>query len=110
MVSRRVRREPLFGMMQCRAAASEDHLPAANVVPARAFHPPDIVLLRNGDLLCGFREGPEHVSNYGQLVIVRSRDGGVLSTPNFSGSPPALREALTERITSDFDSRTSLVK
>jgi sialidase-1 len=39
-------------------------------------HVPDLLLLRNGDLLCAFREATEHLSNDGRIVMVRSRDGG----------------------------------
>jgi sialidase-1 len=39
-------------------------------------HVPDLVQLRNGDLLVAIREATEHLSNDGQLIMVRSRDGG----------------------------------
>ncbi len=39
-------------------------------------HPPDVVLLQNGDLLAGFREATEHLSLDGTIITVRSRDGG----------------------------------
>lgn len=42
----------------------------------RHVHPPDLELLANGDLLVCFREASEHISNDGQIVTVRSTDGG----------------------------------
>lgn len=42
----------------------------------RHIHPPDVELLANGDLLVCFREASEHLSCDGQIVTVRSADGG----------------------------------
>lgn len=39
-------------------------------------HVPDVLRLRNGDMLCAFREATEHLSNDGRIVMVRSRNGG----------------------------------
>ena len=39
-------------------------------------HPPDVLLLQNGDLLAALREATEHLSNDGRIVMVRSTDGG----------------------------------
>jgi hypothetical protein len=39
-------------------------------------HPPDVLLLQNGDLLACFREATEHIAVDGKIVMVRSRDGG----------------------------------
>ncbi|MBM4460955.1 MAG: exo-alpha-sialidase [Chloroflexi bacterium] len=39
-------------------------------------HVPDLVQLQNGDLLVAIREATEHLSNDGQLITVRSKDGG----------------------------------
>lgn len=57
-------------------------------------HPPDVLLLQNGDLLVAFREASEHLSLDGKLVTVRSCDGG-----KTWGGRQVLRE------TSDTDER-----
>ena len=53
---------------------------------------------------CSPSESPQDRSH----PATRSRDGGVLSMPNFSCSPPALSDALTARRYSDRDSSTSV--
>lgn len=42
----------------------------------RHVHPADLIKLQNGELLVTFREGTEHISNDGDVVMLRSRDGG----------------------------------
>lgn len=42
----------------------------------RHLHPADLIKLRNGDLLLLTREGFEHYSNDGDVVMLRSKDGG----------------------------------
>jgi sialidase-1 len=39
-------------------------------------HVPNVVQLKSGDILVAFREGMEHISDDGRLVLVRSRDRG----------------------------------
>ena len=55
-------------------------------------HVPDLVQLRNGDLLVATREATEHLSNDGQVVIVRSKDGG-----KTWGEHQVLRECSADR-------------
>jgi hypothetical protein len=43
----------------------------------RHVHPPDVLLLDNGDLLVAFREAREHLASGGRIVTVRSTDGGL---------------------------------
>ncbi|MGB7158812.1 MAG: sialidase family protein [Tepidisphaeraceae bacterium] len=42
----------------------------------RHLHPADLIRLKNGELLLLTREGTEHISNDGDVVMVRSKDGG----------------------------------
>ena len=42
----------------------------------RHLHPADLVLLRNGELLLMAREGAEHISNDGDVILLRSNDRG----------------------------------
>lgn len=42
----------------------------------RHIHPADIIKLKNGDILLLTREATEHFSNDGDIVMVRSKDGG----------------------------------
>lgn len=42
----------------------------------RHLHPADIIALQNGELLVLTREATEHYSNDGDVVMVRSKDGG----------------------------------
>lgn len=42
----------------------------------RHFHPADIIKLQNGDLLVTSREATEHFANDGDVVMLRSTDGG----------------------------------
>ena len=42
----------------------------------RHVHPADLIKLKNGELLLMWREGTEHVSVDGDVVMVRSKDGG----------------------------------
>ena len=42
----------------------------------RHEHPADLIKLQNGDLLIMFREGTEHISVDGDVVMLRSKDGG----------------------------------
>lgn len=42
----------------------------------RHVHPADLIKLKNGDLLMLTREATEHYSNDGEVVMVRSKDGG----------------------------------
>lgn len=43
----------------------------------RHEHPADLIALRNGELLLMFREGTEHISDDGDVVLLRSKDGGL---------------------------------
>ena len=42
----------------------------------RHLHPADLVQLRNGELLMMTSEATEHISNDGDVVMLRSKDGG----------------------------------
>jgi sialidase-1 len=42
----------------------------------RHLHPADLIKLRNNELLLMTREGAEHISNDGDIVMLRSTDGG----------------------------------
>jgi hypothetical protein len=42
----------------------------------RHLHPADLIALRSGELLLLTREGTEHLSNDGDVILVRSKDGG----------------------------------
>ena len=42
----------------------------------RHVHPADLIKLQNGELLILWREGTEHISNDGDVVLLRSKDGG----------------------------------
>jgi sialidase-1 len=42
----------------------------------RHVHPADLIKLQNGDLLLMWREATEHISNDGEVVMIRSKDGG----------------------------------
>lgn len=42
----------------------------------RHLHPADIIKLKNGDILLMMREATEHYANDGDVVMVRSKDGG----------------------------------
>jgi hypothetical protein len=42
----------------------------------RHVHPADLIPLKNGDLLLTTREASEHISRDGDVVMLRSRDGG----------------------------------
>jgi hypothetical protein len=42
----------------------------------RHLHPADLIHLRNGDLLVMAREGTEHISNDGDVILLRSKDQG----------------------------------
>src|SRR5262249_26967960 len=42
----------------------------------RHLHPADLIPLKNGDLLLTTREASEHISRDGDVVMLRSRDGG----------------------------------
>jgi sialidase-1 len=42
----------------------------------RHLHPADLVQLQNGELLMMTREATEHISNDGDVVMLRSKDGG----------------------------------
>lgn len=42
----------------------------------RHLHPADVVKLRNGDILMMTREASEHYANDGDVVMLRSKDGG----------------------------------
>ena len=49
------------------------------VIYANGFrheHPADLIQLKNGDILMMTREGTEHISDDGEVVMVRSKDGG----------------------------------
>lgn len=43
----------------------------------RHLHPADLIKLRDGDLLLMAREGTEHISNDGDVIMLRSKDGGL---------------------------------
>jgi len=40
------------------------------------LHPADLIALQNGEILIMAREGTEHISNDGDVIMLRSRDGG----------------------------------
>lgn len=42
----------------------------------RHLHPADLIKLKNGDILMMTREATEHFSNDGEVVMLRSKDGG----------------------------------
>jgi sialidase-1 len=42
----------------------------------RHLHPADLIALQNGELLLTTREGSEHISRDGEVILVRSTDGG----------------------------------
>jgi len=42
----------------------------------RHLHPADLIALKNGELLLLTREGTEHISVDGDVILVRSKDGG----------------------------------
>lgn len=42
----------------------------------RHLHPADLIKLRNGDILMMAREATEHFANDGDVVMLRSKDGG----------------------------------
>lgn len=42
----------------------------------RHLHPADIIALQNGELLVTAREGSEHISRDGDVILLRSRDQG----------------------------------
>jgi hypothetical protein len=42
----------------------------------RHLHPADLIPLRNGELLVTAREGTEHIAVDGDVIMLRSRDGG----------------------------------
>jgi sialidase-1 len=42
----------------------------------RHLHPADLIRLRDGELLIMAREGAEHISNDGDVIMLRSRDNG----------------------------------
>lgn len=42
----------------------------------RHLHPADLIRLKNGELLMMTREATEHISNDGDVVLLRSKDGG----------------------------------
>ncbi|GAA4749676.1 sialidase family protein [Flavisolibacter ginsenosidimutans] len=42
----------------------------------RHLHPADIIKLKNGEILLMTREGTEHISNDGDVIMLRSKDGG----------------------------------
>lgn len=42
----------------------------------RHLHPADLVKLQNGELLLTTREATEHIANDGDVIMLRSRDGG----------------------------------
>ena len=42
----------------------------------RHVHPADLIRLKNGELLMMWREATEHISNDGEVVMIRSKDGG----------------------------------
>lgn len=42
----------------------------------RHVHPADLIKLQNGEVLMMWREGTEHISDDGDVVMLRSKDGG----------------------------------
>ncbi|HVJ68838.1 MAG TPA: sialidase family protein, partial [Caulifigura sp.] len=42
----------------------------------RHLHPADLIRCKNGDLLLMSREGTEHISNDGDVIMLRSKDNG----------------------------------
>lgn len=40
------------------------------------YHPPSLTVLRSGEVIITVREGSDHLSNDGRIVLFRSRDGG----------------------------------
>lgn len=42
----------------------------------RHLHPADLIALKNGELLLTTREGTEHIARDGDVIMLRSRDGG----------------------------------
>lgn len=42
----------------------------------RHLHPADLIRLRNGDILVTAREATEHIARDGDVIMLRSRDGG----------------------------------
>ncbi|MFN0168314.1 MAG: sialidase family protein [Bryobacteraceae bacterium] len=42
----------------------------------RHLHPADLIRLRNGELLLMSREATEHIANDGDVIMLRSKDGG----------------------------------
>ena len=42
----------------------------------RHVHPADLIALKNGELLLMAREGTEHISNDGDVIMLRSKDQG----------------------------------
>lgn len=42
----------------------------------RHVHPADLIKLQNGELLMMWREGTEHISDDGDVILLRSKDGG----------------------------------
>ena len=42
----------------------------------RHVHPADLIKLQNGEILLMWREGTEHISDDGDVVMLRSKDGG----------------------------------
>lgn len=42
----------------------------------RHLHPADLIKLKNGELLLMAREGTEHISNDGDVILLRSKDDG----------------------------------
>ncbi|MCE9589598.1 MAG: glycoside hydrolase [Planctomycetes bacterium] len=40
------------------------------------YHPPNLTVLRNGEVVIAVREGSDHLSIDGRIVLVRSKDGG----------------------------------
>ncbi len=53
---------------------SEHHILYTNGF--RHLHPADVIQLKNGDLLLLTREGTEHISDDGDVIMLRSTDGG----------------------------------
>ncbi|OAI55902.1 hypothetical protein AYO49_05075 [Verrucomicrobiaceae bacterium SCGC AG-212-N21] len=43
----------------------------------RHLHPADLIKLQNGELLLFTREGTEHISDDGDVIMLRSKDGGL---------------------------------
>jgi sialidase-1 len=56
----------------------------------RHLHPADLLKLRNGDILMMTREASEHYANDGDVVMLRSTDGG--STWGGKETPGALKD------------------